>query len=54
MLLKGDLNGTKDACTGDSGGGAYVLETDSKHRKRYVVAGIVSYGESCGMQGKPG
>lgn len=36
---------------GDSGGGLYVF--DSKINK-YILSGIVSYGEQCAEVGKPG
>ena len=45
--------GGKDSCQGDSGGGLFVNETIN-NQSRYVVSGIVSYGESCALPGFPG
>ena len=44
MLCAGHFNGTLgDACKGDSGGPLAI-----KNRQRWVLAGIVSWGDGCG------
>lgn len=53
QLCCGDLNGERDACQGDSGGGLYVIRNIS-NINRYVIEGIVSYGEQCASLMKPG
>ncbi|XP_077564662.1 trypsin-1-like [Haemaphysalis longicornis] len=49
MICAADFDKGQDACKGDSGGPA--IQT---HRGRVVLAGIVSWGEGCGRQGRPG
>lgn len=50
QLCAGDYEtGNKDGCQGDSGNGLYVYD-----KKLTVVAGLVSYGEDCGLAFKPG
>ena len=49
QLCCGDLNGERDACQGDSGGGLFI-----SHKNRYRIEGIVSYGEQCASLMKPG
>lgn len=44
--LTGDVNGGKDACSGDSGGPAAA--TDG------TLLGIVSFGQGCGRNKRPG
>lgn len=41
----------KDACTGDSGG---PLMTVRREDVRWVLIGIISTGNSCGLHGWPG
>jgi secreted trypsin-like serine protease len=48
-LCAGYPQGGKDACEGDSGG-----PLQCKNKKRYVLAGIVSYGYMCGEANSPG
>ncbi len=43
----------KDTCQGDSGGPLYVLDTVG-NKTKYVLAGVVSYGDGCASVGKPG
>ena len=53
QLCAGEIAGGKDTCQGDSGGPLYVLDT-VVNKTKYVLAGIVSYGDGCASAGKPG
>ncbi|CAF3069154.1 unnamed protein product [Rotaria socialis] len=53
QLCCGDLNGERDTCQGDSGGGLYT-QRNLSNILHYSVDGIVSYGERCASPMKPG
>ncbi len=53
QLCIGDVAGGKDTCQGDSGGGVYVLEQVG-NKIKFVLAGITSYGNGCGVVGEAG
>lgn len=48
MICAGDINGTKDACQGDSGGS---LMWQSKADDRWYTLGVVSFGVKCAEPG---
>lgn len=48
MICAGDINGTKDACQGDSGG---ALMWRSKVDDRWYALGVVSFGVKCAEPG---
>lgn len=57
MFCAGHHNGTLgDACQGDSGGPLAIENslTLSDDDQRWVLAGIISWGDGCGRQGKYG
>lgn len=49
MVCAGTADGSQDSCYGDSGGPLFVARGES-----YVQAGVVSFGEACGLPGVPG
>ncbi len=49
MVCAGSPSGDRDSCYGDSGGPLFV-QRDSA----FVQAGVVSFGEACGLAGVPG
>lgn len=49
MVCAGSADGSKDSCYGDSGGPLFVTRGDA-----FVQAGVVSFGEECGLPGVPG
>ncbi len=49
MVCAGTASGDKDSCYGDSGGPLFV-----KRGQSYVQAGVVSFGEACGLANVPG
>ena len=51
MFCAGDKNGTADACQGDSGGPLTLVNPTNG---RTTLAGLVSWGESCGAKNKYG
>jgi secreted trypsin-like serine protease len=53
QICCGDINGERDACQGDSGGGLYIPQNLS-NIFHYTIDGIVSYGEQCASPMKPG
>ena len=50
MVCAGKLDGSVDACQGDSGGPLWVRNASSQ----YIVAGITSWGNGCGIPNFPG
>lgn len=69
QLCAGEYNGGKDTCQGDSGGPLYTLDDkfrvggeqegtkengEKKGERKFVVAGITSYGDGCAQKYSPG
>ncbi|RNA25118.1 suppressor of tumorigenicity 14 -like protein, partial [Brachionus plicatilis] len=54
QICAGSLDGSRDTCQGDSGGGLFVTEFLEPNQSQYFVSGIVSYGDGCARVGKPG
>lgn len=54
MFDKGEYEGGKDTCQGDSGGSLFVEENELFEKKKYISAGIVSYGMGCADKYMPG
>ncbi len=49
MVCAGTADGSGDSCYGDSGGPLFVSRNNE-----FIQAGIVSFGEACGLPGVPG
>ncbi len=49
MVCAGSPSGDRDSCYGDSGGPLFV-----QRNAEFVQAGVVSFGEACGLAGVPG
>jgi len=55
MFCAGHYNGTLgDACQGDSGGPLAIDNSLKSSDQRWVLAGIISWGDGCGRIGKYG
>ena len=54
ILIKFKKKIGQDTCQGDSGGGLYVRDASSSELRRWVAAGIVSYGKGCAGEKLPG
>lgn len=56
MFCAGYAEGGRDACRGDSGGPLAIKNspTGKKRDRRWVLAGVVSWGIGCGIPGKYG
>ena len=53
-ILKAGVNeGGKDTCQGDSGGPLFIKD-DYNRQQKYILVGITSFGEGCGLPGKFG
>ncbi|KXN66352.1 trypsin-like serine protease [Conidiobolus coronatus NRRL 28638] len=49
QLCAGYPDGGKDACTGDSGGPAFVMQ-----ESKAIIVGITSFGRGCALKNSPG
>lgn len=54
MFCAGYPDGKADACQGDSGGPLAIENPLNEHEKRWVLAGIISWGDGCAVAGKYG
>ena len=52
MLCAGLMQGGKDACQGDSGGPLVAADPDQGNAQTLI--GVVSWGDLCAVEGKPG
>lgn len=53
QICAGNVNGGVDTCQGDSGGPLFV-EDVVDNKKKFVLAGLTSFGEGCAQAQKPG
>lgn len=53
MFCAGDGGGNQDSCKGDSGG-PFVRQDIKDGKRRWMAAGLVSWGEGCAMKGRYG
>ena len=54
MFCAGYPDGKADACQGDSGGPLAIENPLIENEKRWVLAGIISWGDGCAIPGKYG
>jgi secreted trypsin-like serine protease len=52
-MCAGFASGERDSCSGDSGGPLVCRKVDSNGRKRWILAGVVSFGGICGAINSP-
>ncbi len=53
QICAGEITGGKDTCNGDGGGSLYS-KAIVNGKEKFVSVGITSYGDGCGLVGKPG